>query len=108
MRTHHRVQYRGSSKKHGGQRGKPESVRGADAGGSLQDRERVDKLTLIPLKLLRFAAVRERTGLSRSTVWRLERRGGFPKHIKVSANIVAWLEEDVIEWIRSKAKGLVA
>jgi prophage regulatory protein len=70
--------------------------------------QRRDKLALLPLKLLRFTDVRERTGLSRSTVWRLERRGAFPKHIKVSANIVAWLEEDVIEWIQSKAKGLVA
>lgn len=62
----------------------------------------IDKLSLLPLKLLRFTAVRERTGLSRSTVWRLERRGAFPKHVKVSANIVAWLEEDVTDWIRSK------
>ena len=109
MRTNHRAQYRGASAKHEGRRKpKPESVVRADVGGSLQSHERVDKLTLIPLKLLRFTAVRERTGLSRSTVWRLERRGAFPKHIKVSANIVAWLEEDVIEWIRSKAKGLVA
>ncbi len=62
----------------------------------------VDKLSHLPLKLLRFNVVRERTGLSRSTVWRLERRGAFPKHVKVSANIVAWLEEDVVDWIRSK------
>jgi len=27
---------------------------------------------------------------------------------EVSANIVAWLEEDVVEWIRSKTRGLVA
>jgi prophage regulatory protein len=70
--------------------------------------QRIDKLALLPLKLLRFTEVRERTGLSRSTVWRLERRGAFPKHVKLSANIVAWLEEDVVQWIRSKAKGLVA
>lgn len=62
----------------------------------------IDKLSHLPLKLLRFTAVRERTGLSRSTVWRLERRGAFPKHVKVSANIVAWLEQDVADWIRSK------
>jgi len=60
------------------------------------------------LKLLRFTDVRERTGLSRSTVWRLERRGAFPKHVQLSANIVGWLEEDVIEWIRSRASGSVA
>lgn len=33
----------------------------------------------IGLRLLRFPDVRQRTGLSRSTVWRLERRGEFPK-----------------------------
>src|SRR5690349_2732722 len=69
--------------------------------------QREDRLAMRPLKLLRFRDVRERTGLSRSTVWRLERRGAFPKHIRVSANIVAWLEEDIVEWIRSKAKGPV-
>jgi prophage regulatory protein len=62
----------------------------------------LSKLDHLPLKLLRFGAVRERTGLSRSTVWRLERRGEFPRHMKISANVVAWLEEDVVKWIRSK------
>jgi prophage regulatory protein len=68
----------------------------------------VSKLDHLPLKLLRFGAVRERTGLSRSTVWRLERRGVFPRHVKISANIVAWLEEDVVAWIRSRVNGLSA
>ena len=58
------------------------------------------------MKLLRLTAVRDRTGLSRSTIWRLERQGAFPKHIKVSANIVAWLEAEVLEWIRSKVEGV--
>ena len=52
--------------------------------------------------LLRFPAVRARTGLSRSTVWRLERQGSFPRHRRISANAVAWLEEEVSDWIRSK------
>jgi prophage regulatory protein len=50
-------------------------------------------------RLLRFPAIRERTGLSRSTIWRLERRGAFPKHRRISANAVAWLEEEVEFWI---------
>src|SRR5829696_9197104 len=61
-------------------------------------------VTRRPLKLLRFPAVRERTGLSRSTIWRLERRGAFPKHRRISANAVAWLEEDVMAWIESKMR----
>jgi prophage regulatory protein len=56
-----------------------------------------------PPRLLRFPAVRHRTGLSRSTIWRLERQGSFPRHRRISRNAVAWLEGDVTAWIRSKA-----
>jgi prophage regulatory protein len=54
------------------------------------------------LKLLRFPAVRERTGLSRTTIWRLERHGQFPKHRRISANAVAWVEDEVVSWIQAK------
>ena len=54
------------------------------------------------LKLLRFPAVHERTGLSRSTIWRLEQRGAFPKHRRISSNTVAWVEGEVTAWIHSK------
>lgn len=54
------------------------------------------------LKFLRFPEIRERTGLSRSTVWRLERRGWFPKHFRLSANAVAWLEHEIDAWIRNR------
>ena len=56
----------------------------------------------VPLRLLRFAEVRQRTGLSRSTIWRLERSGVFPRRVKVSVNVVAWRDDEVSEWIRSK------
>jgi prophage regulatory protein len=58
------------------------------------------------LKLLRFPAVRERTGLSRSTIWRLERQGAFPRHHRISANAVAWVEDDIATWIRSKVAAI--
>jgi len=57
---------------------------------------------ILPLKLLRFPVVREMTGLSRSTIWRLERRGEFPKHHRIAPNVVAWVEEDVIGWIEER------
>ena len=56
----------------------------------------------VPLRLLRFGEVRQRTGLSRSTIWRMERSGVFPKRVKVSINVVAWREDEVSAWIRSK------
>jgi prophage regulatory protein len=55
-----------------------------------------------PLRLLRFPAIRERTGLSRTTIWRLERRGDFPPHHLISPNAVAWVEEEVLEWLRAR------
>jgi prophage regulatory protein len=57
----------------------------------------------MPLRLIRFQTVRDRTGLSRSTIWRLERIGAFPKHHRISANAVAWVEQDVVDWMQAKA-----
>lgn len=55
-----------------------------------------------PLRFLRFPGVRARTGLSRTTIWRLERHGDFPRHRRISTNAVAWAEHEVSDWIRSK------
>jgi prophage regulatory protein len=55
-----------------------------------------------PARLLRFPAVRERIGLSRSTIWRLERSGLFPRHRQISLNAVAWSEREIVEWIQAK------
>lgn len=54
------------------------------------------------VRLLRPRTVCERTGLSRSTLWRLERRGAFPRHRQISTNAVGWLEEEVTAWIRTR------
>src|SRR5579859_3201057 len=71
-----------------------------------EDKATIDRALADPrgaaLKLLRFPAVRERTGLSRSTIWRLERQGTFPRHHRISASAVAWVEDDIAKWIASK------
>lgn len=58
------------------------------------------KLEHVPLRLLRCRKVDRRTGLSRSSIWRLEHRGAFPKRSRVSVNVVAWVERDVIACLR--------
>jgi prophage regulatory protein len=63
---------------------------------------------ILPLKLLRFPVVREMTGLSRSTIWRLERRGEFPRHHRIAPNVVAWLEEEVANWIRLRTEAVAS
>ena len=69
--------------------------------GQLPASDRETVITAVP-RLLRFPDVRNRTGLSRSTIWRLERNGCFPRHRRISANAVAWPEDEVLAWIRIK------
>ena len=57
-------------------------------------------------KLIRLSAVQERIGgLSRSTIWRLERDGLFPRRRVVSTKIIAWDETEIEDWIRSRCRG---
>ena len=62
----------------------------------------------VAVKLLRCEAVQERTGLSRTTLWRMERRGEFPKRVHLTSSLVAWLEDEVVAWIRSRRTGTAA
>jgi predicted DNA-binding transcriptional regulator AlpA len=32
----------------------------------------------------------------------MERNGEFPRHRRISANAVAWVEDEVLSWIRSR------
>jgi prophage regulatory protein len=64
---------------------------------------KIERLEAVPLRFIRFTAVRDRTGLSRSTIWRLERRGAFPKHKQLSTNAVGWLEQEIDQWVRSRS-----
>ncbi len=54
-------------------------------------------------KLLRFPGVKVKTGgLSRTTIWRLERDGLFPKRRLLTGKIVAWDEAEIDDWINSR------
>jgi prophage regulatory protein len=70
------------------------------------DDARMERIAAVPLRFLRFTTIRERTGLSRSTIWRLERRGAFPRHRRLSTNAVGWLEHEVDEWVESRMKAM--
>jgi len=59
-------------------------------------------MTAIQTTMWRFTTINEHTGLSRSTVWRLEREGKFPKRIQLSPNCVGWKKSDVLDWLASR------
>jgi prophage regulatory protein len=54
-------------------------------------------------RFVREPECRERTGLSRSTRWRLERAGNFPERRHLGPNACGWLESEIDEWIRSRS-----
>jgi predicted DNA-binding transcriptional regulator AlpA/copper chaperone CopZ len=56
----------------------------------------------LPDKIIRSKEVQELTGLSRTTIWRLEREGKFPARVPLTASNVGWRLTDVQEWIRKK------
>jgi prophage regulatory protein len=55
-------------------------------------------------KMLREKQVRDLTGLSRVTRWRLEKEGQFPKKILLTQRCVGWLETEVRDWLKRRAE----
>jgi prophage regulatory protein len=53
-------------------------------------------------RLLAPAVVVDRTSLSRTTLWRLVRRGHFPPPVQISPGRVAWSETEVEAWITAR------
>lgn len=54
-------------------------------------------------KILRKKEVREITGLSDTTLWRLERDdSSFPRRLRLGG-AVGWLEEEIEKWIEERA-----
>ena len=54
------------------------------------------------VKLIRLRQVLALTGLSRGTIYRLERAGSFPIRRRLSPNCVAWIEQEIATWIESR------
>lgn len=58
-------------------------------------------MTETPDRILRLKTVLERTGLSRSTMYRKMQNGTFPKNIRISTRCTGWRESAVNEWMRN-------
>ena len=63
-------------------------------------------------KLIRFPEVMSRTGYGRTSIYRKMEDGSFPKSLKLGgppkdpnefdSRAIAWIEEEVDQWIESK------
>ncbi len=55
-------------------------------------------------RILRLRQIKERTGLSRSTIYALIKAGKFNCPISLGARAVGWLESDVSDFIEARVK----
>jgi prophage regulatory protein len=53
----------------------------------------------IASRILRLKSVLNRTGLSRSTLYRKIGRGTFPAQVRISDRCIGWRESDVEQWL---------
>ncbi|MDR3386921.1 MAG: AlpA family phage regulatory protein [Rudaea sp.] len=54
-----------------------------------------------PDRILRLNAVLDRTGLSRSTLYRKIQAGTFPAQVRIATRCTGWRESAVSEWLRN-------
>ena len=54
-----------------------------------------------PDRILRLKAVLERTGLSRSTMYRKIQQGTFPAQIRIATRCTGWRESAIKAWLRN-------
>ena len=51
-------------------------------------------------RILRLREVEALTGMSKTSIWRLERKGQFPVRRSLGVRCVGWREEEIQEWLR--------
>lgn len=55
-------------------------------------------------RIIRLREVMEKTGLSRSSVYRLaaDKNSDFPKHLRISPRCLGWRKSAIDKWIDSR------
>ncbi len=50
-------------------------------------------------KFIRLSEVIKRTGISRSSIYRLVKKNNFPAPVRISEKTIAFIEREVNDWI---------
>lgn len=72
--------------------------------GASDPHKRVDDLWVAPMRILSPRKVQDLTGLSRTTIWRLESAGRFPAKVQLSPGRKGYLATEVEDWITARAE----
>jgi len=57
-----------------------------------------------PDRIIRLNTVLDRTGLSRSTIYRKIAEGTFPAQIRISIHGAGWRESDINRWVEDPVR----
>ena len=52
--------------------------------------------------ILRLSAVKNRTGLSRSSIYLRISQGTFPKQISLGGRAIGWIEDEIEAWLATQ------
>jgi prophage regulatory protein len=55
-------------------------------------------------RIIRKPELFSTVGLSDATIWRLERKGLFPKRISLGGHSVGWINSEIKSWLAQKAE----
>ncbi|WP_036799387.1 helix-turn-helix transcriptional regulator [Photobacterium marinum] len=55
-----------------------------------------------PIRLIRLKDVIAMTGLSRSSVYKHVSENGFPAQVPLGGRAVAWVESEVLDWVKQR------
>ena len=53
--------------------------------------------------IMRKPEVQKTVGLKDTTLWRLEKKGDFPKRLRLGGNSCGWLSSEVFAWLEKRA-----
>jgi prophage regulatory protein len=57
-----------------------------------------------PMRVLRLGQVLDMTGLSKTTIYKLQAEGGFPLRMKITTHCVGWIENEVQSWVETRLR----
>jgi prophage regulatory protein len=57
-------------------------------------------------QLLRLPEVQKLSGLSRSSIYRLEGEGAFPKRVRLSERATAWRSDELLAWLNARPRAV--
>jgi prophage regulatory protein len=57
-----------------------------------------------PIRMLRLPDVKQKTGLSRSQIYRLIDHGDFPRQVQLGDRASGWIEAEIEKWLLERIK----